>query len=140
MTSIVRRNGLLILPGGSKFCVAGTAPDPMPKLATNTLATCDHTQAVYELEGGLVRSPQGFYVKLAEDALDEAGVTYASGTVLFLPPESPVQVAAKTGGGGKTGQPLRIVHGRPYPRSAKAMASGMAMAGAAFVLGFVWLG
>ncbi len=141
MTTVIRRNGLLVIPSGSRFCLAGTAPDPMPKLATNTLAYSQIAQGVVDVGGGLVRSPQGIYVSLAEQAIDEAGQTYAKGTVLFLPPESPVQMVAKAGGGGKTGEPLRVIYdANPYPTSAKAMASGMAMVGAAFVIGLVALG
>lgn len=142
MSTVIRRNGLLVLPVGSKFCLAGTAPEqPWPKLATNTLAYSNVAQGVIDLGGGLVRSPQGIYATLAEDALDEAGGTYAKGTVLFMDPSSPVQLAAKVGGGGKTGEPLQIVFdGKPYRRSAVAMAAGIAMAGSAFVLGWVMLG
>lgn len=139
-TAVIRRNGLVVIPSGSRFCPAGTAPDPMPKMATNTLGYSQHVQGVLDVGGGLVRSPQGIYLTLAEDALDEGGTTYAKGTVLYIPPDVPVQLAAKSAAGpGKTGTVI-IYDANPYPTSAKAMASGMAMVGSAFILAWVLFG
>jgi hypothetical protein len=139
MSLIVSRNNLLILPGGSPFSLAGTAPEVLPKLATNTLARARQTQAVITHEGGLVTSPAGFYVVLAEKALDESGAAYEAGTTLYMPPTSPVQVAAKSGVSKTTGD-IEVIHGRPHPRSAKAMASGIAMTSAAFIVGWATMG
>jgi len=136
--AVIQKNQLVILPAGARFMLAGTAPEMPPRWASNFLGRMRQTQGVLQVEPGgtLVSSPLGLYVVLAERAFDEAGVAYESGTTVFIPPDSFVSCAAKVGG-DRTGEPLRViqVQPRPYPRSAKAMAAGMAMAVAAIILG-----
>lgn len=140
MGTVIRANSLIILPAGARFMLAGTAPDPPPRMATNTLARVTITQGVVQVETGstLVRSPAGIYAELVDKAIDEQGGEYAAGQTVFIPPDSAVSVAAKVGGGTKAGDPIQVVQAQPYPTSAKAMASGIAMTATAFVL--VWVG
>ena len=137
---VLQRNHLVILPAGAKFMLAGTSPEMPPRWATNGLGRMRQPAGVLQPEPGgtLVSSPLGLYVVLAERAYDEAGQVYDAGTTVFIPPDSWVSVAAKVGG-GRTGEPLVVVQvqPRPYPRSAKAMAAGMAMVAAVGVIGSV---
>ncbi len=138
---VLQKNQLVICPAGGKFMPVGTAREVPPRFATNTLGRVRMTQGVLQVEPGgtLVSSPQGIYIIVAERFFDETGQGYDAGTTVFIPPESAVSVAAKVGGGN--GRPVEIVQvqPRPYPRSAKAMAFGGAVVGAAVILGSAML-
>jgi len=134
---VLRQNSLVICPAGATFHPVGTVPDPAPKFAVQVLARVRMTQGVVQVEPGstLVRAPGGIYVILAEQAYDEAGNPYAAGTTLFIPPDSAVSVAAKVAVPGTDG--TTVVPARPYPKSARGMAAGMAMLATAVVIGAV---